>query len=349
MPYSGVIMFFEQISSGGCKSYLIGCKETRQAIVVDPEIGLIDRYLAVAAREGLRIQYLLDTHTHADHFSASHELRERLGVPVIMHRNSPAPFIDIKVDDGETVIVGKLRLNILYTPGHTEDSICVLLADRILTGDTLLVDGTGRSDLPGGNAGQLYDSLFNKLLKLPPALLVFPAHDYKGQTHSTLAKEIADNPRLQKRNRKEFIELMQTLNLKMPTHLTEALRTNRSGGKSIAQLIAAAAARIAFMSIAELRHHLDGGEPSLVILDVREQDAYAKEHIPGAMNLPRGQLELRVDELLPDPTRRVLTYCEFGKISTLAAATLRDIGYSRAIALDGGFQSWRKTAMGKAD
>lgn len=349
MPHGGVTMFFEQISSGGCKSYLIGCKETHQAIVVDPEIGLIDRYLAVAAREGLRIQYLLDTHTHADHFSASHELRERLGVPVIMHRNSPAPFIDIKVDDGETVIVGKLRLNILYTPGHTEDSICVLLADRILTGDTLLVDGTGRSDLPGGNAGQLYDSLFNKLLKLPPALLVFPAHDYKGQTHSTLAKEIADNPRLQKRDRKDFIELMQTLNLKMPAHLTEALRTNRSGGKSIAQLIAAASARIAFMSIAELRHHLDSGKPSLAILDVREQDAYAKEHIPSAINLPRGQLELRVNELLPDPTRRVLTYCEYGKISTLAAATLRDIGYSRAIALDGGFQSWRKVAMRKAD
>jgi glyoxylase-like metal-dependent hydrolase (beta-lactamase superfamily II)/rhodanese-related sulfurtransferase len=335
-------MFFEQISSGGCKSYLIGCKETCHAIVVDPVIDQIDRYLAIAGREGLRLQYLLDTHTHADHFSASHELGQRLHIPVIMHRNSPAPFVDIRVDDGETVIVGKLRLTILYTPGHTEDSICVLLPDRVLTGDTLLVGGTGRSDLPGGDAGKLYDSLFNKLLKLPPALLVYPAHDYKGQTHSTLAHEIAENPRLQKKNREEFIELMHALNLKMPTHLTEALRTNRSGGKSIAQLIAEAASKIAFMSIAELRHLLDSGEASLVILDVREQDAYAKGHIPGAINIPRGQLELRINELLPDPTRRVLTYCDYGKISTLAAATLRDIGYSRAIALDGGYQSWRE-------
>lgn len=338
------MMFFEQIGSGGCKSYFIGCKETCHAIIVDPESSQIDRYLAVAAREGLRILYLLDTHTHADHFSASHELGKRLTLPVIMHRNSPAPFVDIRVDDGETIIVGKLRLTILYTPGHTEDSICVQVADRILTGDTLLVGGTGRSDLPGGDASKLYDSLFNKLLKLPPELLVYPAHDYKGQTHSTLAKEIAENPRLQKKDRAEFIELMNTLNLKMPTHLTEALRTNRSGGKSIAQMISSAAAKVVFMSIAELRHILDTDPEQLVILDVREQESFKQGNIPGAINIPRGQLELRVNDALPDPTRRILVYCDYGKISTLAAATLRDIGYGRAIALDGGFQSWRETS-----
>ena len=267
---------------------------------------------------------------------------ERLGIPVIMHRNSPAPFVDIRVDDGEMIIVGKLRLTILYTPGHTEDSICILLADRVLTGDTLLVGGTGRTDLPGGDAAMLYDSLFNKLLKLPPELLVYPAHDYKNQTHSTLAQEIATNPRLLKKERGEFIELMHTLNLKMPSHLTEALRTNRSGGKSIDQLITAAAAKIVFMSIDQLRTTLSDSPESLVILDVREQHTYEQDHIPGAINIPRGQLELRINEILPDPTRRILVYCDFGRISTLAAATLRDIGYERAIALDGGFQTWRK-------
>ena len=347
MKYSGkngeiAMMYFEQISSGGCKSYLIGCKETCHAIIVDPAADQVDRYLAIAAREGLRIQYLLDTHTHADHFSASHDLGERLGIPVIMHRNSPAPFVDIRVDDGEMIIVGKLRLTILYTPGHTEDSMCILLADRVLTGDTLLVGGTGRTDLPGGDAAMLYDSLFNKLLKLPPELLVYPAHDYKNQTHSTLAQEIATNPRLLKKERGEFIELMHTLNLKMPSHLTEALRTNRSGGKSIDQLITAAAAKIVFMSIDQLRTTLSDSPESLVILDVREQHTYEQDHIPGAINIPRGQLELRINEILPDPTRRILVYCDFGRISTLAAATLRDIGYERAIALDGGFQTWRK-------
>ena len=338
------MMYFEQIGGGGCKSYLIGCRETCHAAVVDPTTDQSDRYLAIAAREGLRIQYLIDTHTHADHFSASRELSERLGIPVIMHRNSPAPFVDIRVDDGETIILGKLRLTVLYTPGHTEDSICIRLADRVLTGDTLLVGGTGRTDLPGGDASKLYDSLFNKLLKLPPELLVYPAHDYKGKTHSTLGQEIADNPRLQQKDRAEFIELMATLNLKMPTHLTEALRTNRSGGKSIDQLISTAAAKVVFMSIERLQSILSDSPERLVILDVREQHAYQQEHIPGAINIPRGQLELRVNEILPDPTRRILVYCDYGRISTLAAATLRDIGYERAIALDGGFQHWRETS-----
>jgi len=339
------MMYFEQIGSGGCKSYLIGCRETCHAIVVDPTSDQIDRYLAIAAREGLRIQYLVDTHTHADHFSASRELSERLGIPVIMHRNSPTPFVDIRVDDGETIIVGKLRLTVLYTPGHTEDSICLQLEDRVLTGDTLLVGGTGRTDLPGGDASKLYDSLFNKLLKLPPELLVYPAHDYKGQTHSTLVQEINTNPRLQKKDRGEFIALMEALNLKMPTHLTEALRTNRSGGKSIDQLISAAAAKVVFMSIEQLRKMENDSPGQLVILDVRERHAYEQEHIPGAINIPRGQLELRVNEILPDPTRRILVYCDYGRISTLAAATLRDIGYERTIALDGGFQTWRDTQL----
>ena len=173
---------------------------------------------------------------------------------------------------------------------------------------------------------------------------MYPAHDYKGQTHSTLAKEIAENPRLQKKDRAEFIELMHTLNLKMPTHLTEALRANRSGGKTIDQLISAAAAKTVFMSIEQLRQALNDPGEQLVILDVREQRAYEQGHIPGAINIPRGQLELRVNDALPDPTRRILVYCDYGKISTLAAATLRDIGYGRAIALDGGFQSWRETS-----
>ena len=136
---------------------------------------------------------------------------------------------------------------------------------------------------------------------------------------------------------------MNTLNLKMPTHLTEALRTNRSGGKSIAQLIANATTKVVFMSIEELRHILDVDPHRLVLLDVREQESFKQGHIPGAINIPRGQLELRVNEHLPDPTQRILVYCDFGKISTLAAATLRELGYGRTLALDGGFQSWRQT------
>jgi len=328
-------MMFEQIATGGCQSYLVGCEATRAAAVIDPELSQIDRYRGLANQLGLHVRYVIDTHTHADHFSASRELGKALQAPVVMHRSSPAPYPDLRLDDGEMLIVGEMRLQALHTPGHTRDSMCLVMADRVFTGDTLLIGGTG-------DPHALYESLFDKLLKLPGETLVYPAHDYKGRSCSTIAAEIADNPRLQKTDRAAFVEMMQNLNLSAPTHLTEALRTNMSGGKTVAQLLSEAAARVPFMSLAELNTRIGGNSSDMVILDIRERDAFQAGHVPGAVHLPRGQLELRVNTELPDPTVRILTCCEFGKISTLAAATLRDLGYVGAVALDGGIKAWRE-------
>ena len=333
-------MIFEQIATGGCQSYLIGCADTCAGALIDPEVSQIDRYLGLAARDGLRIRFLIDTHTHADHFSASRRLAEQLGAMTVMHRASPGPGIAMRVDDGESIVLGKLRLQVLHTPGHTADSMCLVGEDRVFTGDTLLIGGTGRTDLPSGDPEALYDSLFGKLLALDPALLVYPAHDYKGRSHSTLGAEIESNPRLQQRERAAFVQMMKSLDLSMPTHLTEALRTNMSGGKTVAEMLAEATACVPFMSMAELRARVESGANELVVLDVREKDAYEAGHIPGARLLPRGQLELRVDKELPDPTARIVTCCEFGRISTLAASTLRTMGFQRAVALDGGMKSW---------
>ncbi len=335
-------MIFETVLSGGCRSYLIGCGETCAAALIDPELSQVDRYRALTARDGLRIRYLIDTHTHADHFSATRQLARQLQVPVVMHRSSPAPFVDLRLDSGELLAVGRLRLQSLHTPGHTRDSMCLSVEDRVFTGDTLLIGATGRTDLPSGDAGALYDSLFDGLLKLDPAMKVFPAHEYKGRSHSTIGQEIAENPRLQKTERGAFIDMMQSLNLTMPTHVTEALRTNMSGGKTVAEMLADAAAIVPFMSLAELKASLERGRGELLVLDVRERDAYEGGHIPEAKHLPRGQLELRVNEELTDPTRRILVCCEFGRISTLAAATLRTMGFLGAVALDGGMKAWRE-------
>jgi len=199
-------------------------------------------------------------------------LKRQLGVPVVMHRASPAPFVDLRLQSGEMLIVGNLRLQALHTPGHTRDSMCLQVEDRVFTGDTLLIGGTGRTDLPTGDAAALFESLFEVVLKLDPALKVFPAHEYKGRSHSTIGEELAGNPRLQK----------------------------------------------------------------------RERGAYEEGHIAGARLLPRGQLELRVNQELTDPTLRILVYCEFGRVSTLATATLRQMGFQRAVALDGGMKAWRE-------
>lgn len=335
-------MIFEQFAQGGCQSYLVGCEETCAAVLIDPEIRLIDRYRGRVARDGLRLRYVVDTHTHADHFSATHELGESLGIPIVMHRDSPAPFADLRMQDGDMLRVGNLRLRAIHTPGHTRDSMCLLAEDRVFTGDTLLIGGTGRTDLPTGDPEALYESLFNGILRLDSGLAVFPAHAYKERKSTTIGEELASNPRLQKRGRAEFVDMMRHLDLTMPTHLTEALRTNMTGGKSVEQMLAEAAAKTPFISLEELDNRIRRGDAGLVVLDVREKEAFETGHVPGAHHLPRGQLELRVDEALPDPTARIVTVCELGKISTLAAATLRELGFLRASALDGGMQAWRE-------
>ena len=341
-PRQAAGVIFEQIATGGCQSYLVGCQDTCAGAMIDPEVSQIDRYLALASRDALRIRFVIDTHTHADHFSASRQLADRLGALTVMHRASPAPGVDLRVDDGEMMALGKLRLQVLYTPGHTADSMCLVSDDRVFTGDTLLIGGTGRTDLPTGDPDALYDSLFGRLLKLDPALKVYPAHDYKGRTHSTIGEEIAANPRLQRIERGAFVQMMKSLDLSTPTHLTEALRTNMSGGKTVAQMLSEAAACVPFMSMAELRTRVEAAAADLIVLDVRERDAYEAGHIPGARLLPRGQLELRVNQELPDPTARIVTCCDFGRISTLAAATLRTMGFQRTVALDGGMKNWRE-------
>ena len=335
-------MIFEQVATGGCQSYLIGCSDTCAAAVIDPEVRQINRYQALAAQHGVRIRYVIDTHTHADHFSGSKQLSQVLGVPVVAHASSPSPYATMKVDDGDVIKVGNLRLAVLHTPGHTRDSMSLVMSDRVFTGDALLIGATGRTDLPSGDPEALYDSLFNKLLKLDPNLRIYPAHDYKGHTCSTLEEEKRSNPRLQKSDREEFVTMMRAHSPSMPEHLTEALRVNMSGGTSVAQLLSEAAAEVPFMSMEEVKNRVAAGANDLIVLDVREKEQFDAGHIPHAKHLSRGQLELRVNEAFPDPTVRIVTYCEVGKISTLAAATLRRMGFTRVLALDGGMKAWRE-------
>ena len=335
-------MIFEQIATGGCQSYFLACGETCTAAVIDPEVRQLARYQALAAQHGARIRYVIDTHTHADHFSGSKQLAQIVGAPLVAHQSSPSPYVTMRVDEGDVIKVGNLRLAVMHTPGHTKDSMCLVMSDRVFTGDALLIGATGRTDLPSGDPEQLYDSLFNKLLKLNQGLRIYPAHDYKGHTCSTLEEEKRSNPRLQKGDREEFVTMMRAHSPSMPEHLTEALRVNMSGGVSVAQLLSEAAAEVPFMSMEEVKSRVAAGANDMIVLDVREKEQFDAGHIPGAKHLSRGQLELRVNEAFPDPTVRIVTYCEVGKISTLAAATLRRMGFTRVLALDGGMKAWRE-------
>jgi glyoxylase-like metal-dependent hydrolase (beta-lactamase superfamily II) len=219
-------IFFEQIRSGGCLSYLLGCERQRVCVVIDPELDKVDEYLGIAGEFSFRLLYAIDTHTHADHSSACKVLRDRSGVKVVMHAATEAPYVDLKVDEGQILYCGEIAIKILYTPGHTEDSACLLVDDMIFTGDTLLIGGCGRTDLPSGNAEKQYESL-RRLASLDDRLRVFPAHDYRP-AFSTLGDEKKNNPRIRMSDREEFIRFMTSRKPPLPRKFHSAIEWNRS-------------------------------------------------------------------------------------------------------------------------
>lgn len=334
-------MIFETVVSGGCRSYLYGCEDTRASVLIDPCLSQLDNYARLIGQHGLRVEHIVETHTHADHFSAAKKLSARLGAPIVMHESAASKFANMRLQDGDRLKVGDLHLDAMYTPGHTADSMCMIAEDRVFTGDTLLIGGTGRTDLPTGDAKALYHSLFENLLTLPPGLLVLPAHEYRGRSHSTIGDEIANNKRLQVGSEAEFVELMNKLNLSQPTHLTEALRVNVTGGATVSELLSDAALGMVFVSQKQMAQRLSSGNNEMIVLDVRETTSFEQSHIPGAVNLPRGQIEILVNTMLPDPTQTIVAYCDCGRISTLAASTLQRLGFTKVCALDGGINAWR--------
>ncbi|HSK04444.1 MAG TPA: aminotransferase class V-fold PLP-dependent enzyme [Kofleriaceae bacterium] len=210
----------------GCRSYLIADPETRQAAIVDPIREHVDSYLDLLQAKRYQLVYTIETHTHADHLSGSPRLRELTGAKMLMHANSPVVCVDRGLTDGDTIELGKLRIDVIATPGHTHDSICLVLPDRVLTGDTLLIGGCGRTDLPTGDAASLYHSL-QRLLDLPDGTGVFPAHDYDGRRASTIGRERKQNPRLKLTSVEDFSGAMGKMQLPTPPNLGEVLQTNQ--------------------------------------------------------------------------------------------------------------------------
>lgn len=219
--------FFEQIRSSGCLSYVLGCAEDKKCVVIDPELAKADEYIALAKKcFSAELLYAIDTHTHADHNSACKILRERHGVKVVMHRAADAPYVDIRVNDGDVLQCGQVSLHVLYTPGHTEDSACWLAGNRIFTGDTLLIGGCGRTDLPGGNAAKQFGSL-RRLASLGDDIQVCPGHDYRPAL-STLGEEKKANARMLIPTEEEFVRFMTSRRPPLPRKIQEALDWNRT-------------------------------------------------------------------------------------------------------------------------
>tara|TARA_B100000700_G_scaffold161898_1_gene179259 strand:- start:213 stop:905 length:693 start_codon:yes stop_codon:yes gene_type:complete len=224
-------MIFEQLfdTKSSTYTYIISSGKGREALIIDPVIEHTDEYINILEKLKLKLVKVIDTHIHADHITGLNELNKRTSCTRIMGENSRSEVIDIKIKDSEKITIEKIELKAIYTPGHTDCSYSYLMKDRVFTGDTLLINGTGRTDFQNGSSYDAYDSLFNKLLKLPENTLVYPAHDYNGKKYSTIENEKNNNPRLQVSSKEEYAEIMNNLNLSNPKMMDIAVPANLKG------------------------------------------------------------------------------------------------------------------------
>ena len=211
-------MLFHQLfdKNSSTYTYLIASSKGREALIIDPVLDNIEQYIKLLNELDLKLVKVIDTHIHADHITAASKLKNKTNCTTIMGEHTPSNAVEIKVKDNEIIYVDKLEIKVIYTPGHTKDSYSFLMDDYLFSGDTLLINGTGRTDFQGGNSEDSYNSIFNRLLKLPEETLLYPAHDYNGQTVSTIGKEKKFNPRLQVNSVNEYIDIMNNLNLSKP-------------------------------------------------------------------------------------------------------------------------------------
>jgi sulfur dioxygenase len=342
-------MIFRELNNAKCKTYLLASDGLEGAVIIDPVKDRVERYLGVLAYHRLKLDLIVDTHTHADHRSGAHELSQLTGTPVAMHRRAPAPHVTIHLEDGQRILVGDFELKVLYTPGHTPDSISLFAEDRVFTGDCLLIHGTGRADFAGGDAGQQYDSIVGKLFTLPDESLVYPAHDYRGHVRSTIGEEKTSNPRVAGRSREAYVELMNNLGLPLPEGIQEALQPNQTEIEAAAIHFPTLAQlnSVRQLSPAEVAGRLNSvGVP--LLLDVREPEEYTGElgHIAGARLIPLRELPERAEtELAPFKEQDIVVICRAGVRSVTAAAILAGLGFDHVCNLKGGMLDWNDARL----
>ena len=221
-------MIFKQVfdKKSSTYTYIIASSEGREALIIDTVLDNVEDYIKILNQLNLKLVKVIDTHIHADHVTGAGKLRDKTKCVTIMGEHTPTDAVELKVKDDEIIKLDKLNFRAIYTPGHTSDSFCFLMDKYLFSGDTLLINGTGRTDFQNGNSTDAYNSIFNRLLKLPEDTLLYPAHDYKGETVSTIGKEKRSNPRLQVRNVDEYIEIMNNLNLKKPEKIDYNVSSN---------------------------------------------------------------------------------------------------------------------------
>jgi len=338
-------MIFRQLfdSTSGTYTYLLASRRGGEALIVDPVLERVDRYLQLVRELDLRLVKAVDTHLHADHVTGLGALRDRTHCITVMGEQTHADVVSMRVAEGDRIEIEGLRLDVLYTPGHTDDSYSFVLRDRVFTGDTLLIRGTGRTDFQNGDPRAQYDSIFNKLLRLPDETLIYPAHDYKGDTVSTIGEEKLFNPRLKVKSAEEYADLMNNLKLPNPKMMDVAVPANMQVGLRQEE-IARKGWALSAAEAMTLRSRSDA-----VLVDLREKSERDRHGtIPGSLHAPYPDLQenIRVGgmlhELAASAGKRIVFYCAFGERSAMAVQTAQDAGLTTVCHIQGGIDAWKK-------
>ncbi len=349
-------LFFQQLNPGECRTYLIGWEPTAEAVLVDPLLDRDQEYRQLLAEGEWKLLYVIDTHTHADHLSAGAVLAEATGALYAMHQRSPVRPVSQKLSDGSRLALGELQLEFVETPGHTRDSLSILLPGRILTGDWLFIGGAGRTDLPGGDAGEHWESLNRVIPRLAEDVLIYPAHDYRNREVSSLAEEKSSNPNLRSQSREAYVAWLRSLNQPTPEWMKKMLQANYAGAQDPRAVVKPDDApacmvcqpvtpgggiMIPQILVEELRQMTESTDPPF-LLDVRQPEEYVGPlgHVPGAVLVPLPELPARLSEIEPHRNRTVVAICRSGNRSMAAAQVLTQAGFGRVLNLAGGTQAW---------
>ena len=324
-------------------TYLLASRRGGEAMIIDPVLERVDRYLKLIEELDLKLVKAVDTHLHADHITGLGALRDHTKCITVMGEQSGVDVVSMRVGDGDRLDIEGMSLGVIYTPGHTDDSYCFTMADRVFTGDTLLIRGTGRTDFQHGDARAQYDSIFNRLLKLPEETLVFPAHDYKGDTVSTIGEERAHNPRLKVKSVDEYVDLMANLKLANPKMMDVAVPANMRQGLHQEEVAKRGWAVDAMAAQALL------GRRDVALVDLREKSERDRHGcIPGAIHAPYADLAENIGAggllhaLAEDAGKRLVFFCAFGERSAMAVQAAQDSGLASACHIEGGMGAWKK-------
>lgn len=339
-------MIFQQLfdNASSTYTYVIASRIGREALIIDPVYEQVDIYISLLDRLNLRLVKAIDTHIHADHITGLGALRDITKCVTVMGERSGADVVSMRVKEDEIVDVDGIRMRTVYTPGHTDDSYSYVMDDRVFTGDALLIGGTGRTDFQNGDAYAGYDSLFNKLLKLPEDTIVFPAHDYNGNTASSVGYERGHNPRLQVSSAAEYADIMNNLNLANPKLMDVAVPANQTVGKSVEKFV-----RLEEVLSAD-DCQKECAQSDLILIDLREKNERQRDGwIPGSLHVPYNTLDEQtrpggvLEQIAKDHPGCVVFYCAYGERSALAVDTARKAGLSELRHLAGGLAAWLKT------